>query len=114
MGIYLQVEDWNKAIAELERLSQVELKDNRYTKVLARLYEKQGNLDLACKRALTAVYINPYDLAAHQLLLQLDQKAGNTAGADRESRVIPILKAWLAQSHDDQGDGQRAPPPTAQ
>jgi len=76
----------------LEVINQVELKDNKYAKVLARLYAKQGNLDLARARALKAVYINPYDQAAHELLEGLDEKANDTAGADRERRAIEILK----------------------
>jgi cellulose synthase operon protein C len=102
MGLYLQLKDWNKAIGQLEMLSQVELRDNRYCKVLARLYERVGNLDLACQRALKAVYINPYDMPAHELLAGLDDKAGNAAGAARERRVIDILQ----QMHD------RTSPPT--
>jgi tetratricopeptide (TPR) repeat protein len=94
MGLYLQVKDWPNAIAQLEILSQVELRDNRYCKVLARLYERVGNLDLACKQALKAVYINPYDTAAHELLAGLDEKAGNASGAERERHVIDILKQW--------------------
>lgn len=102
MGIYLQLQDWDKAIAELERLSQVELRDNRYVKVLARLYARRGKFDLARQRALQAVYINPYDLAAHKLLLEIDQKAGDAAGATREQQVIPILTQWLARPDQDQ------------
>ena len=113
MGLYLELKDWDKAIRELKRLGQVELKDNRYTKVLARLYDRTGHTDLAAQTALTAVFINPYDLAAHQLLLELDKKVNNTAGAEREERVIPILQAWLKDNHDT-GDGSKAPPPTAQ
>jgi cellulose synthase operon protein C len=113
MGLYLQLKDWPKAIDQLERIQQVELKDNRYTKVLARLYDRNGNLDLACQRALKAVYINPYDLSAHQLLAELDEKAGNKAGAAREEHVIPILKAWLArQTQDDGSPRSAAPAPT--
>jgi hypothetical protein len=83
--------------------------------VLARLYARAGNLDLACQRALKAVYINPYDMSAHELLAELDAKAGNTAGAAREEHVIPILKAWLArQSHDSDSPTSAAPAPSGQ
>ena len=57
-----------------------------------------GNLDSACKQALKAVYINPYDMAAHELLAGLDDKAGNSAGADRERKVIDILNQLPANS----------------
>jgi cellulose synthase operon protein C len=93
MGLYLQLQDWDKAIGQLEILSQVELKDNRYAKVLARLYAKRGKFDLACQRALKAVYINPYDMAAHKLLAEMDESTGDQAGAKRERRVISILTA---------------------
>lgn len=124
MGIYLQLKDWDKAEGQLDILSKVELKDNRYAKVLARLYERTGKLDLASQRALQAVYINPYDMAAHELLADVDAKAAAAATddadkakylaqGDRENRVIPILKQWLAEAHDT-GDGSAPPPPTAQ
>jgi len=113
MGLYLELKDWDKAIAQLETISAVELKDNRYVKVLAKLYDRTGKLDLARQQALKAVYINPYDLAAHQLLSDLDTKAGDKDGAAREERVIPILKTWIEQNKD-LGDGSKAPAPTAQ
>ena len=91
MGLYLQLEDWDKAEEQLEALSAVELKDNRYVKVLARLYLKNGKLDLARQRALKAVYINPYDVAAHEVLEKVDSKLGDAAGVAREQRVIDIL-----------------------
>ena len=43
MGLYLQLKDWPNAEKELETLSQVELQDNRYVKVLARLYFRSGD-----------------------------------------------------------------------
>jgi tetratricopeptide (TPR) repeat protein len=92
MGLYLQLNDWDNAIGQLELLSQAELKDNRYVKVLARLYFKQGKTDLARQRALKAVYISPYDSAAHELLEKVDQKLGDGAGVAREQRVLEMLK----------------------
>jgi tetratricopeptide (TPR) repeat protein len=124
MGIYLQLKDSEKAEDQLDILSKVELKDNRYAKVLARLYERTGKLDLASQRALQAVYINPYDMAAHELLEDVATKAAAgatddadkakyTALADRENRVMPILNQWLSEAHDT-GDSSPAPAPTAQ
>jgi hypothetical protein len=116
MGLYLQVKNWDKATGQLEIIGTVELKDNRYTKVLARLYDRAGKLDLACQRALKAVYINPYDISAHELLSELDKKAGNTAGAEREDHVIPILQKWLDQKAQQEPDspGTARPSPTGQ
>jgi cellulose synthase operon protein C len=91
MGVYLQLEDWDKAAEQLEVLSAVELKNNRYVKVLAKLYLKAGKLDLAHARALKAVYINPYDESAHEVLEKVDDRLGDAAGAQREQRVIDIL-----------------------
>jgi tetratricopeptide (TPR) repeat protein len=116
MGLYLQVKDWNKAIGQLEIIETVELKDNRYTKVLARLYDRAGKLDQACQVALKAVYINPYDMSAHELLAELDKKAGNNAGADRETRVMPILQKWLDNKSTQEADSPNTarPAPTGQ
>src|SRR5256885_12238355 len=91
-GLYLtkQINDPEKAIEHLKTLSDVELKDNRFAKRIARLYRDLDKLTEAQQFALTAVYTDPYDLDAHQLLAEVDEKAGNEAGAAREKKVIPI------------------------
>jgi tetratricopeptide (TPR) repeat protein len=115
MGLYIQLNDMDKACGQLEILSRVELKDNRYVKVLARLYEKQGKMDLAYQRALKAVYINPYDSAAHELLERVDDETGNKAGAAREKEALGILQQWLNDVQNDQNmpDAPPAPAPPA-
>jgi hypothetical protein len=41
------------------------------------------------------VYVEPYDLDAHQLLTEIYEKSGNPAGLERERRIMPVLKKWL-------------------
>jgi tetratricopeptide (TPR) repeat protein len=96
-GLYLtkQVNQPEKAIEHLIRLHQVELKDNQYAKRIARIYRDEDKLDEAVKYGMQAVYVDPYDPAAHKLLAELYEKAGNQAGLEREQRVIPILEKWL-------------------
>ncbi|HEY7087525.1 MAG TPA: tetratricopeptide repeat protein [Tepidisphaeraceae bacterium] len=96
-GLYLtkEVNQPAKAIEQLKVLNAVELKDNRYAKRIARLYRDTNDLPNAQSSALQSVYIDPYDKDAHDLLLEIAQKAGDQPTIDRESRVIPVLEAWI-------------------
>jgi tetratricopeptide (TPR) repeat protein len=89
-GLYLKNNQPQKAIEQLKILHSVELKDNNFAKAIAREYRKLNQLDDAKKYAMQAVYIDPYDLAAHQLLL--DVATGDQATVDRENLVIEILE----------------------
>jgi hypothetical protein len=44
-----------------------------------------------------AVYIDPYDPRAHELLAEIYEGSGDAKGLEREKRVIPVLTEWLAQ-----------------
>jgi tetratricopeptide (TPR) repeat protein len=103
-GLYLtqQINQPEKAIEHLIRLHQVELKDNQYAKRIARIYRDEGKLDDAVKYGMQAVYVDPYDPAAHKLLAELYEKAGNQPGLEREERVIPVLEQWLEQNRRPQ------------
>ena len=107
-GLYLtkQVNQPDKAIEHLKTLADVELKDNRYAKRIARLYRDQDQLAEAQQFAVTAVYTDPYDLDAHQLLAEVDEKAGNQSGAAREQKVIPILQQWIEANRRRQATGE--------
>jgi tetratricopeptide (TPR) repeat protein len=107
-GLYLtkQINQPDKAIEHLKALAAVELKDNRYAKRISRLYRDEGKLAEAQQFALTAVYTDPYDLDAHQLLEEVDEKAGNDAGAAREQKVIPILQKYIDDNRRRQALGE--------
>jgi hypothetical protein len=107
-GLYLtkQINQPEKAIEHLKTLADVELKDNRFAKRIARLYRDEQDLDDAQKFALTAVYTDPYDLDAHQLLAEVYEKAGNEGGAAREQKVIPILQQWIEENRRRQAGGE--------
>jgi cellulose synthase operon protein C len=96
-GLYLLADQSDRAIEHLHALYRVELKDNRIAKRIARLHAEAGQLDKARQAALTAVYVAPYDLAAHQLLAEYCEKTGDAKGLERERRVIPMLEKWLAE-----------------
>jgi tetratricopeptide (TPR) repeat protein len=98
-GLYLsrQTKDPRKAMECLVRLHDVSLKDNRFAKRIARLcMQDLDDLQQAERYAMEAVHIDPYDLDAHELLAQVHEKTGNQEGLEREERVIPVLKQWLA------------------
>jgi cellulose synthase operon protein C len=102
-GLYLHksVNQPDKGIEHLIALHKVEIKDNRYAKRIARLYRDTAQTDKAQQFALEAVYIDPYDLSAHELLAELYEKSDNAAGLEREKRVIPVLKQWAEARKSD-------------
>jgi tetratricopeptide (TPR) repeat protein len=101
-GLYSALKDHKKQIEQFEVLSKVELKDNRFAKRIARLLCDDENWKEAGKYALESVYINPYDISAHEILLQVSEKTDNSSGAEREKRVIAELtKLQAAQEQAD-------------
>lgn len=99
-GLYLtkDVNEPRKAIDHLLALSKVDLHDNRYAKRVARLYRDMGEMKDARAFATKAVYIDPYDLDAHELLAEVCEKVGDQKGLDRERRVIPVLSKWIEEN----------------
>jgi tetratricopeptide (TPR) repeat protein len=95
-GLYLtkDINQPEKATAYLERLHKVELMDNRWAKRLARLYRDQQKMDKAVEFGMQAVYIDPYDQDAHELLGELYEKKGDAAGAERERKAVAVLEEW--------------------
>ena len=93
-GIYLSKElhEPDKALPHLMVLQKVELKDNRFAKRIARLYRDEGKLDDAAGYGLQAVYVDPYDASAHELLAGIYEKQNNQPGIEREKRVLTILQ----------------------
>jgi len=96
-GLYLTKEMRNvdKAIEHLSALDAVELKDDRFAKRISRLERDEGEMPRAIAEAKRAVYTDPYDPDAHQLLAELFEKSGDQAGLAREQRVIPVLQKWI-------------------
>lgn len=97
-GVYLAGKHPDKALEHLKILSKVEIRDNRYDKMAARICRDENDLTTAQQYALDAVYTDPYDLSAHQLLAEILEKIGPSEDLDREKRVIPILQKWLDDS----------------
>ncbi len=95
-GLYLNasVNQPMKAVERLRSLHETELKDNRYAKRIARIYRDNGDFRTAAAWALQAVYIDPYDIDAHQLMADMYEKTGNERGLVRERAVIETLKKW--------------------
>jgi tetratricopeptide (TPR) repeat protein len=90
-ALYFVMKDRKSEIVQLEILAKVELKDNRYAKRIARAYRDQEQWADAYRYALNAVYINPYDLSAHELLEEVSQKSNEPKNVEREKRVIEEL-----------------------
>ena len=93
-GLYLSkdINDTDKAVEQLLLIHQMELKDDQYAKRAARVLRNAGKLDRAENLALQAVYIDPYDRDAHELLAELKEKRGDTAGSSRENKVIEMIE----------------------
>lgn len=99
-GLYLRAGKTDKAIDELDALNKVALKDNTYAKAIARIYLKDDKLDQAKKYAMNAIYIEPYDMAAHELMASIAEKAGDKAALEREKKMMPLLQEWLDQNRE--------------
>lgn len=97
-GLFLseQVNQPEKAIEHLKMLHLLVNSDDRYAKRIARLYRDMGDYPNAQFWGLQSIYIDPYDLDAHQLLQQICEKSGDQTGLEREQRVIPELQQWIA------------------
>jgi tetratricopeptide (TPR) repeat protein len=67
-GLYLlpAVNEPEKAIDHLKILHLLDVRDNRYAKRISRLYRDIGDYQNAQAWGLQAVYIDPYDMNAHQ------------------------------------------------
>jgi tetratricopeptide (TPR) repeat protein len=99
-GLYLAVHDSAKAIEQLTILHKVDIKEDRYPKRIARLYRDAGDFPSAEHYALRAIYIDPYDLDAHQLMAEVSEKSADQPSLAREQRVIPILQQWISDEKD--------------
>ncbi len=95
--LYLNKGDVENAGKCLLRLHQTTVKDNRFAKRLARLCFDNGRLDEAKKYAMESIYVDPYDLPAHELMLEIARKAGDAKAVEREEKVVPVLKAFKEQ-----------------
>jgi cellulose synthase operon protein C len=98
-GLYLtrEINEPGRAIDHLKILHKVELNDNRYAKRIARLYRDMQDLDSAAAFGMEAVYIDPYDLDAHELLAELYEAAGSEEGLQRQRRTVEVLRQWQAE-----------------
>ncbi len=101
-GLYLapSIHDNAAAIEQLKILHQVDIKDDRYPKRIARLYRDSNDLPKAEQFALRAIYIDPYDLDAHQLLAEVAEKSADAPAIAREQRVIPVLQQWIIEERE--------------
>ena len=95
-GLYLQksLSDPAKAIEHLKFLHVLELQDNRYAKQIAKLYDRLGDSANAMHWAREATYVNLYDAAAHDLLSDYANKAGDTDLAEKEKQAADQVRLW--------------------
>ncbi|HEX8914656.1 MAG TPA: hypothetical protein VF796_20060 [Humisphaera sp.] len=96
-GLYLATKQLDKAAPHLELLHQVEIKDNRFALQLAKTHLQNGNYAKAAHFGLQAVYVDPYDLRAHETLRDIYKAAGDAKGLAKEERVIATLQRWYAE-----------------
>jgi tetratricopeptide (TPR) repeat protein len=90
-GLYKVCNEPEKAAEQLAILAAVDVQSNVYSKATARTLREIGKYDEAVKWARKAMYTDPYDVDAHEMLEDLDEKVGDAAGANREKKVLVIL-----------------------
>lgn len=91
-GLYLRLGEKAKAREQLIALHAVELKDNRYAKRIARLSVEMNDLPAAVRYAREATWIDPYDVSAHELLLEAAEKAGEAKTVETQRRRIEAIR----------------------
>ena len=98
-GLYLtkQINKPEAAIDYLIAIDAAEIKDNRYSKRIARLCLDAGRLADAEKYATKAVFISPYDETGHELLIETLKKQGNDKAAAAEANHLAALRQWETQ-----------------
>ncbi len=96
-GLHLRRGNPREALPHLKAFLPLELSDNRYAKGIARIHRDLGEMDDAVKYGMEAVYVNPYDADAHELLVELYEKTGNADGIAKEKRVIAMLEELKKQ-----------------
>lgn len=103
-GLYLtrQINQPERAAEHLAILAEAELKDNRYAKRVARLLRDRGEMDGALKFADIATLVQPYDLEAHELVLELARKQNNADRIAEQEALIAMIKPWQAMMKDQQ------------
>jgi tetratricopeptide (TPR) repeat protein len=99
-ALYSALKDRKNEIEQFKLLSSVELKDNRYAKRIAKLYVEDEDWKQAGSFAMQSVYINPYDISAHEILQNVCEKTDDAKGVEREKRVIAQLTARQQQDED--------------
>jgi Flp pilus assembly protein TadD len=104
-GLYLTpaINDKPAAREQLKLLAAVEIKDNRYAKRIVRLSLELHDLPTALDHARQAVYTNPYDSDAHELLLSIAEKQGDTTLIQLQKQrlqQLQTLKASLQKPKD--------------
>jgi tetratricopeptide (TPR) repeat protein len=94
-GLYLSkaINQPEKALPHLHALDAQQLKDNRFSIRLARLYEdlKRPNDAVLCARRATE--INPYDLDAREIYARVLQQSGNPTEAEAQQKIVQTLSA---------------------
>jgi tetratricopeptide (TPR) repeat protein len=94
-GLYLSKEVSNpeKGMEMLRKLASNELSDNRYSKRLARISMQLKKPEEAVEHARHAIYIEPYDADAHDLLSKAAEAAGLEQVAQRHSTIANRIRA---------------------
>lgn len=95
-GLYLAKDtlDEPNGLAMLLALHERTDKDNRFAKRVARLLLDRGEHAKAQSLAYDAVQIGPYDRAAHELLREAAQAAGDAETVNKQERRLALLATF--------------------
>ena len=105
LASFIALKKYPEAIEQADVLHRAESKDNRYAKLAARLHANTQQWDKAKQYGMQAVWIDPYDRNAHEILADIYEKAGDEQGLERERRVIPVLNEWYAAQKRQRDEG---------
>jgi tetratricopeptide (TPR) repeat protein len=97
-GLYIHENQPREALPHLKAFYPLELAENRFAKGISRIHRDLGEMKDAKQYALEAIYINPYDPDAHELMLEACEKSNDPDGVAREKRVMAKLEEWKNQA----------------
>ncbi len=99
-GLHIRQGNPREALPHLKAFLPLELAENRYAKAVARIHRDLGEVEDAVKYGMEAVYVNPYDPDAHELLIELYEETGNAEGIAKEKRVLGMLEELKKQPRE--------------
>jgi len=91
-GLYVTVDRWDEALTAFRKAQALNSQDVLIPMVISRVLLKKGDLAGALESVQQALRLDPNLAAGHETALEIYQKQGRVADADREAQILQRLK----------------------